>query len=244
MRNNWLSYFNLSDKYERKARFLPGVLSMLPLIPAMVAYGENIDKWINIIISGVGIGAVISVGISHIASAFGNRIQDNLWPDWPNDSPTNRWLHPNDKTISIQQKNIWYNSIMKLTGLDIESAISSGTPEEIKAIINDSIKILRHQFWKAPEASRLDCYNVDYGFARNLTGLRPVWIAFSIGSNLACWGGYAWLNCPIFWCIVSTIISLIAIQLGCLILPSYVRKRAYYYAESFYGTLIAVAKNK
>ncbi len=244
MAKSWLSYFSLSDHYERKARFLPGFLALLPAVPVLIAFGQNVDTWINIILSGVGIGAVVSVGISHVASAFGNRLQESLWPDWPHDSPTNKWLHPDDKTVSEQQKKIWYSSIKIITGLDIESAIYDQSSGDTAIIINDSVKAIRHRFWKAPEASRLDNFNVDYGFARNITGLRLIWIILSLVSTFGCWVGYVLLHCPIFWCVVSTSITLIVIPMGFLVLPNYVRKRAHYYAESFFGTLVEIADNK
>jgi hypothetical protein len=237
----WLSFINLSDHYERKARFLPGVLSILPLLPVSAAYGGILGEWLKLLLTGVGLGAVVAVALSHIASAFGNRFQEKLWTDWPHDSPTNRWLHPEDRTISLQQKKLWYQATKELTGLDIESVVKQENPEETKAIINDAVKALRDRLWKAPEADRVRLHNIDYGFSRNLTGLRLIWILFAIGSALGCWAGYAWYEHPLVWSLASTIIAVLLIPIGYFVLPGYVRKKAHYYAESFFGALMILS---
>jgi hypothetical protein len=235
----WLNYLNLSDEYERKARFMPGVLTGLPLLPVSAAYGGPLGAWLQVLLVGLGAGAIISVGISHLASAFGNRLQKRLWPDWPHDSPTNQWLHPDDKAVSRQQKERWYKAINRTVGLDIETSLQRQGSEEIKAIINDAVKAIRDRLWSAPEGNRLRLHNIDYGFARNLTGLRPIWIVFAVGSSLGCWVGYIWYGQPLLWCIVSTIIAIAVVPLGFAVLPGYVRQKAHFYAESFFGALMA-----
>jgi len=235
----WLNYFNLSDEYERKARFIPGVLTALPLLPVSVAYGGSLGEWVRVLLLGVGTGAVISVGISHLTSAFGNRLQNEIWPDWPYDSPTNRWLHPDDKTVSTQQKERWYKAFKRIVGLDIEAALRKHDPNEMKAIINDAVKAMRDRLWKVPEAERLRLHNIDYGFARNLTALRPLWITFAIGSALGCWAGYLWYGHSLLWPTISTIIAVVSLPVGFSILPGYVHQKANFYAESFFGAVVA-----
>jgi len=242
MSGKWLSYVSLSDDYERKARFMPGLLSILPLLTLWAAYGGAWEQWLVCVLSGIGLGAVIAVLLSHIASAFGNRLQSRLWPDWPHDAPTNRWLHPQDKEVSAQQQSLWYHAIKALTGLDIESAVKQGNAEETKAVINDAVKALRTLFWKTPEAERVRLHNADYGFARNLTGLRPVWVLLATASALSCWAGYHLYDYPLVWCLVSTCIAVAAVPTGYWILPGYVRKKDHYYAESFFGALTVLSK--
>lgn len=244
MNNSWLNYLNLSDAYERKARFIPGVLTGLPLIPVSMAYEWPLEAGFEYILAGLGMGAIISVGISHLASAFGNRFQKLLWPDWPHDSPTNQWLHPDDPTVSAPQKERWYKAIKRVVGLDIKSSIKNQDIIQIKAIINDAVKALRERLWNAPEGERLRLYNLDYGFARNISGLRPIWLTISLASFIGCWIGYIWYGKLLLWCIVSTLIMFLSFLLGYAVLPSYVRQKAIYYAESFFGALIKCAEMK
>ena len=235
MSANWLTYVSLSDSYERKTRFLPAVLTMLFLTPILFALKLPVPNWLSAILSGVGISAVISVGLSHIASAFGNRFQRRLWPRWPHDAPTNVWLNPKDTTRSKQQRALWYGVLRRLTDLDIESAIVGGDEGDIEAVINDAVTNLRNQLWSSEVARRLRIHNEDYGFARNFAGLRSVWLIFSLVSTLACWLGFVVSYIDLNWPLVSTAITMIAFVLAFRVLPEYVRRKAYHYAETFFA---------
>ena len=235
----WLSYANLSDYYERKARFLPAVLCVLPLLPASAAWGGPLLEWLKFVVGGVGIGAVLAVGLSHASSALGNRLQKKLWPRWPHDSPTNRGLHPEEDQTSAQQRALWYGAVQRLVGIDIAAAVAAGEP--VEPAIKDATSALRNLFWKRPEAERLDMHNVDYGFARNLTGMRPIWISFLLASTAVCWVAYAKLGAvALLWAVVSSVLAVVAVPVGIWVLPGYVRTKANHYAESFFATLRAV----
>ena len=236
MAKTWLSYVNLSDHYERKARFLPAVLSILPLLPLSSALEIPVSEWLKVILGGVGLGAIVAVGLSHVTSAMGNRLQERLWPRWPHDSPTNRWLHPREERTSKQQRELWYAAIRRLVGIDIGTAVTSG--QEIEATINDAVTTLRNHFWERPEAKRLRLHNVDYGFARNLTGMWPFWVGSSLTSAAACWFAFFVTDRDVLlWAVVSSLIVLVLIPLAYWVLPAYVQIKATYYAESFFGTL-------
>ncbi len=49
----WLSYANLSDTYERKARFAPALLSVVILIPAALAFGGPLWDWVKVVVAGM-----------------------------------------------------------------------------------------------------------------------------------------------------------------------------------------------
>ena len=236
---SWLSYANLSDQYERKARFLPAVLSLIPLLPASAAWGGPFVEWLKLVLGGAGIGAVVAVGLSHLASAMGNQIQATLWPRWPHDAPTNRWLHPDEGKASKQQRELWYASLKRLVGVDIRGAVASG--EEVEATINDAVSALRALLWDRTEAQRLRMHNVDYGFARNITGMRPIWMTFLVAGTAGCWVSYFVVGDEaLLWAIVSTVLAMVLIPIGVWVLPDYVRTRAVYYAESFFGALTSL----
>ena len=243
MKKNWLSWVNLSDVYEGKTRFLPAVLSVLPLYPVAAVLNVPFIKGLKITADATLLYIALAVGASHIASALGNRIQTKIWPDWPHDSPTNCRLHPDNKLISVQQKNRWYHAIKDLTGLDVARVIETGERDEIRAVINDAVVELRSRFWKAPEAERLSLHNVDYGFARNLAGLRLIWLPLAFASFIVCWIRYVMVGDSIIWPLISTIIAIATVVIA-RILPSYVLRKADYYAESFFFTVVMLSKRR
>jgi hypothetical protein len=151
---SFLSYFNLSSHYERKARFLPGILCAMALLPVGASFGTPLGHWLELLGTGIGLWAVCGVAISHVSSAAGNRLQRKLWPRWPHDAPTNLWLHPDDRTRSSQQKKLMYDAIQRLTKLDIETAVGQG-PDEINAVIEDAVSRLRYRLRNSQHGNRL-----------------------------------------------------------------------------------------
>jgi len=239
MIRTWLNFLNLSDDYERRARFLPASLSLLPLLPLGILFGLPVFAWFNALLAGTGIAAVLAVGLSHLASAFGNRFQEHLWPHWPHDAPTNQWLNPKNTLRSTQQKKIWYTAIKRLTNLDVEAAVTgSGVSIEYEAVINDAVAQLRNCLWQSEYAERLRIHNREYGFARNLTGSRPVWLSFSVFSSVVICCDYYFTGGQIFWPVISIIATVIVFFLAYAVLPEYVRKKAHYYAETFLATVL------
>jgi hypothetical protein len=231
-----LSYFNLSSHYERKARLLPGLLCAMALVPVGATFGTPLGDWLGLIATGVGLWAVCGVGLSHLASAAGNRFQEKLWPRWPYDAPTNQWLHPDNWAVSTQQKTQMNEAIKRLTGLDVEAAVEHG-PDEVEAVINDCVARLRHRLRNSPHADRLDVHNADYGFARNFAGLRPLWLTFLAFGAAVTWVAYARYGRPVVWPVVSTVL----LAVGALVsfgLERYVRVRSRHYTDSFFSAVL------
>jgi len=243
MSKSIFSYLNLSDRYERKARLLPAVLTLLLLAPPLIVLELTVSNWVGTLLGGGGVSAVMAVALSHLSSAFGNRYQQYLWPLWPHDSPTNIWLSPDNSFRSAQQKKIWYGAIHRLTGLNIEEAIKAGDHEELKAVINDAVTSIRNQLWSLDIAVRLQINNEDYGFARNLAGLRWVWVVFSTISATSCWVLFYMSRGELIWAIISSIFLIISIILGFFVLPEYVKQKALHYAESFFAAMIELDKS-
>jgi len=233
-----LSFFNLSDEYERRARFLPAVLTVAVLLPMAMAFGIPLMDMLQALVAGVGVGAVSAVGLSHVASAMGNRLQRRLWPDWPHDSPTNRWLMPDNPSRSKQQKDQWYAAAYRLSGLDISQIVATGDASEIRRVINDAVAAIRSQLWKSSRADLLRLRNVEYGYARNVTGLRPFWMGGCVVSLGGCLVAYRWFDGSPLWAVTSGILVLVLPVLAYTVLPGYVRAKADYYAEAFFAAMI------
>lgn len=239
MTGHWLSYFNLSDEYERRARYVPALLALLLLLPFSGTLGMPISGWLGKIIAGAGAAAVLGVGLSHLASAFGNHFQRRLWPRWPHDSPTNEWLKPNSTARSTQQKASWYEAIKQQTGLDIGAAASDAS--ELEAVINDAVTQLRNRLWKSEHADRMRMHNTEYGFARNITGLRPIWVTGAlIGTGLS-WYRYFVESPAVTPSLLLTGYLIVLLILAFKVLPVYTRQRAEHYAESFFSAMLALA---
>ena len=238
-REGVLSKIHFANSYERKARLVPALLAVFFGIPVAFAYGLHVTDWITLVLSGVGVGFVLAVGLSHLSSMAGNKFQKKLWPDWPYDSPTNIRLSPG--TTSPQQQARWKMAIQTITSLNLDDAKND---TEMRLLVNDALTEVRVELWNLPLSSRLNKQNEDYGFARNFAGLRPIWITFAFLSCIGSWLAPWLVEAGFQWAIASTILLVIALLIGFLYLPFYVRQKAEYYTESFYSELMKLAETR
>jgi hypothetical protein len=109
-------------------------------------------------------------------------------------------------------------------------------PNEVDAVLNDCISRLRHRLRNCVHADRLDIHNIDYGFARNFAGLRPLWLIFLTLSVAGCWIGYVYFKGSPIWCAVSSVGFLIGILFS-FGQERYVRVRARHYTDSFFSAV-------
>jgi hypothetical protein len=137
----------------------------------------------------------------------------------------------------MQQKKNLYAAVRRLTNLDIE-AVGADRPEELEAVINDAVAVLRYRLIGSEHAARMDRHNADYGFARNFTGLRPFWLSFAVASAVGCWVAYGWFRAGLLWALVATALAVGLSVVGMAMLPEYVKVRAGHYAESFLSTVL------
>ncbi len=231
-----LTILHLTDHYERKARLLPALLSFLVVLPSIAAASTSALTSLVAISTGGVLFAIISVGLAYLASAAGHRYEKKLWPNWPFDAPTNRWLHPDDTHCSREQKELWYRAIRKQTGLDIAQAAAQEDEANLDRVINDAVRALRNRLRQTGQGGLLPIHNVDYGFARNLAGLRAFWFPASIANVGVTWGLYITTQSGLLWGVIASLVLLIALC-ALRILPEFVRRRADRYAESFFGAL-------
>ncbi len=230
-----LDLLSLSDRYERKARLVPGLITAVVFLPAIAVLSSEAFGFVTSLSLVGAIGVMGGFLLAYLASAFGRAYELRIWPRRPHDLPTNRWLHPSDETVSRQQKEHWYRTIKEQLGLDIPAAAAPGEAEQDR-VINDAVRALRDKFRDVPTSRLLQVHNEDYGFVRNLTGLRIIWLPAAMVSLFLTWAAYVASDAPLVWAIAAT--GIFAIAAVChVVLPPYVVDRSNRYAESFFGAL-------
>jgi len=128
--------------------------------------------------------------------------------------------------------------------LDIAAEAQSEDHSELEAVINDAVTALRYCLRNSKHADRLRVHNIDYGFARNFTGLRPAWLLFALLSCLGCWEVYILYNSGLFWAVLSSAIMTFSFPVAFWILPPYVHRKAINYAESFFGAIMELDSSR
>lgn len=233
----WLRLPALITPYERSARLVPALTSLLPLLPLTFALGGSLDAWGAVLGGTSGIFAIGGFALAHLASALGNRLQKGLWPSWPFDAPTNVRLMPSNPDTSPQQRRMWYRHIKRITGLDLVAESKRGDEAAMRATVNDAVERVRNHFRRTQSRARHDQESVRYGSARNLAGMRPVWLGLSCFSAVGCWVAYFWLGTGVLWPVVATTLTVPLFLVAFFVLPDYVRTRARYYCEVFFRLL-------
>ena len=226
------------DAYERKARLAPAVLTVIPAIVLVLSLNLPTESWVIKCLGAGGVGGLLIVGLTQFASTAGNQFGKKFW-EKKGGLPTNAWLRRDHKGHATAQKEQWYAAIKRLTGLDIFVVIET-RPDEEDAVINDALNQVRHKLRGKAMAKMLETHNQEYGFARNLAGMRWLLIGIAIIGLAGC--GLAWVyHRGSAW---GTLVNglLTAIDFCFFIwLPGYVERAGVRYAESFFPALLAVA---
>jgi hypothetical protein len=234
-------FFSLTDRYERKARLLPGLL--LAAGPALTAGAvlQSFAAWYTTASASIGIEFLVAIIAGHFARARGRRIEDGLWTSWGG-APTVRWLRPWDQTCSDQQKSKWRGAIKRLTGLTVPASIpQGGSQDDVDRHIADATRQLRYTLRGKPEAAMVATHNEDYGFARNLCAIRWHWIVLSLACLLGCGVALALGMRPYLGLGIAGGFSIASVFIA-IELPDYVRRCADRYSESLFATAILVSQ--
>jgi len=227
-----LQFLKVADAYERKARFFPAFIVVLPIIVFVMSLNLGNEGWVMKLLVAGGAGSALVVALAQMASAAGNRFGDNFWKR-RGGLPTVRWLRSSDTSHSSQQKQQWFMAIKKLTGLDIPAAVNTRSQEE-DAIITDAIRQLRYQFRGKPTAKMVEKHNEEYGFARNLAGLRWVMLGSSLISLVGCATAWEFKHGSVIGCVFTGCLFIYA-AIMFFWLPNYVERAGDRYAESLFS---------
>lgn len=237
-----LSQFNLGDTYEIQARILPAMLVVLPVSILVAQIGMAKRNWFAMIGWGGGLEIVLAVLVSKVGHALGAGLQGRLETEWGG-LPTHNWLRPEDRAHSEQQKKVWWKALLSLTGLDIERASAENDSAEVDRVIGDAVMAARNKIKGNKKAGLVQTYNIAFGFARNLAGMK--WL--TIVTCLVCfiisaYGSYRW-----DFEITGTVIHFLFLVISAIyfwLAEAYVRHCAVRYAEFFFAAVMDIAGQK
>lgn len=230
-----LSCFNLGDAYEIQARVLPAMLVVLPVTVLVAQIAAAKRNWLAMVGWGAGLEVVLAILVSKVGHALGVRVQVRLEKVWCG-LPTHAWLRPSDQTHSEQQRKAWWKVLLTLSGLDIEKAIMKNDAAELERVIADAVMAARNKIRGNKNASLVQTYNITFGFARNLAGMK--WLTLVI--CVACFGISAYGSFRWNFETAGTVIQLLFLVIAAVyfwLANGYVRHCAIRYAEFFFAAV-------
>ncbi|WP_158711508.1 hypothetical protein [Streptomyces xylophagus] len=232
------------NAYERRARLVPGVLAIVPLIVLFAVLGL---RQIPAVSYALGILAVAGVGPVLIVGAvrnFGKAVERRLWKSWDG-PPTTVWLRLNARTKSAAQRESWRKAVEAISGVCL---LSLEAERQDVAGANDAIERATERVRKKTRDKEkfelLFFENRNYGYERNIYGVRWAARGISLFSGFTLVGYMAW-GAPLVDRpqISATNLVGLALCLGCLfswfILPS--KKRVKDAADRYANELLHAA---
>lgn len=172
------------DKYEIKARILPGILLCVPVLITIGAIGIEKFDWLTSILGSTTIMLTMSYGLSMFMRAGGIKLQEKSWIKWGG-PPSTRFLRWRDKTLSDQKKKIIHEKVKKDFGIELLSAEEENLdPSEADRLISDAFNSIRQNLREKKKNQLWEKHNIEYGFYRNFLGSWPFGLVLAILGSL------------------------------------------------------------
>ena len=235
------------DNYTLRARVLPALITILPLGLVMFALLPNYPLFVTAFFGLLSAGGTVLV--SQAGRALGRRKEQKLWESWGG-PPTTRLLrhHRDPEDIALapglrQQLEGW-------VGYRLPTEPEEGNdPTWADAKYRGVVASLREATRNQAMFPLVFAENTNYGFRRNLWGLKPIGVSIAVGLALSFWvllsltiWGRPWPDT--WWDIVVNPDSTVVIRLAVAIVdtafaafwlfcvkPSWVKLSADAYAE-------------
>lgn len=184
--------FRAIDSYSLKARYSPTVILLSPLCLAVFAAGSGL--WDPL--SGLAASLVTVLGCAFVMDQVGRdqgkKKEPYLFQLWGG-KPSTRILRHRDSTLDAVTRRRYHKKLSVLVdGIIMPSEKDEAENPEAADAVYDSCAGFLRQNTRGKEFRLLYQENTNYGFRRNLWGMRSAGIFVSIVGSLGCAGVTAW----------------------------------------------------
>ena len=165
------------DRYTWVARVLPVYLTAAP---AVLAVAATLPEGLNLPLAGVSaiVFLPLSYFMSQVASDFGKRLESALWESWGG-PPTTRFLrHDNEQFNPATRARI--HAQLRALGLRVPTAEEEEADRErALELYGSAVDDIRRLTRDSERFYLVYKGNIEYGFRRNLLGLKPIGLAIT-----------------------------------------------------------------
>jgi hypothetical protein len=234
-----MSFDNFLDGYEFKARIIPSVIILLPVLwTVYFLYPRVVTD--PFLFAGSGVIALAFMYLcGMILKDMGTHYASRSWKK-QGGSPSTRMGRMRDPYLSIDQKRRIHSAVRARFGIELLSLSEElGSPDLADRRIVDAFREVKQLLRHCGPASLVDKHNAEYGAARNLCGGRVLLLAFALVGGLAC----AYKAGPLgAGALVNLAMILIWLALGWSVLPRMMRVNANNYAESAWMSFLVLGE--
>lgn len=180
-----IDFSKMFDSYNRQARLYPGLLTALPLVLTIYAWFPSLvtSNAVQTFIS-VAVTCGLLYALASISRTFGKSHEPRLlkvWGGWP----ASLWLRHSDTNLSAQTRARYHAFFLeRVRGLKLPSAQEEELDEsEAVRAYDSAIDWLKEQC-RSKDFHLVHRENAQYGFRRNLRGLKVFGIVITLASLL------------------------------------------------------------
>lgn len=229
-----LSTAKILDEYDLRARLLPALIVGAPVLAAVLACVPSAR-------SGWGLlSAILEVPFLYllvrVARTEGYKIESRLYEAWGG-KPTTAMLRHRDLRIDPLTKERYKTTIANLTGIAFPGATAEeADPGEADTVYGSATKqLLEHRRDKA--AHRLIFNeNCNYGFARNLLGLKKLGLVLTVLCLIATLG--VWWYFPDRFAQGGELAILLSIAVAAMLVFYVTPETVRHHAEAYAAALL------
>ena len=194
----------LFDSYSRQARLFPGLLTLFPIILTAIALFPRLgtSSWGATLVT-VGTSCGLLYGLSVLSRSRGKAVEKRLLVEWSG-LPTTIWLRHREAHLPppvLARYHVFFAKHIPLF-LAPSAEQERGDPKAADGMYASAVKWLQERC-RGQAFPLVEKENAEYGFRRNLRGLKPIGITACLVALLISAFAIAWRYDPVIPAISS-----------------------------------------
>ncbi len=160
------------NSYNLKARVYPVILSLIPIIIIGFIYSLQLQSYYQVLAS-FGVTTALYFLFSQLGRDKGKALEKKMWMKWGG-TPSTQLFRFSDTTIDKHTKTRYHNKLVDLTGIgeNVNEEYEISSPNDADDIYKSWAKYLISKSRDTQKNNLLFQENINYGFRRNLFGLK------------------------------------------------------------------------
>lgn len=230
---------NIFDGYTRRARLAPAFIATLPVSLTCIAVIPNFANWHKLWLLVLATGAIGL--IDQIVRERGRKIQSTLWESWGGPPATQALRHRDSTNSKLLARR--HQQIALLLGEEMPSRRQEvRSPSKADQAYEMAVRYLISRTRDTATFRLIFLENCQYGFRRNMLGMRTVGLSISVSACIATLGFAigSFYGLPI-WRVGFSLVAAASLILTLIwwrvVNPDWVRSAARDYAERLLDSL-------
>lgn len=210
------------DRYTWQARTPPVYLVGAP---AVLAVASILPEGFNLSFAGASSLVLVpfSYFLSQVSADAGRRLKTHLWNSWGGPLTTRFLMHGNGEFNAVTR--LRFHDSLRALGLRIPTAATQeADPDGARELYASAVDEFRRLTRDATRFPLVFTGNVEYGFRRNLLGMKTMGIGVAFASLLTSgwWSWRDWATASVF----PTLATVATLLIGCILFGWLLRVRA------------------